>query len=92
LDEFATSIACPAVTQITDISDAKKSRRWVPSEYWVGGTVASNICWLGVERWPDRSAAADLLLRQEPEGEEDEEEDDGKDDDDEPDDGYSDWA
>ena len=42
---------------------------------------------------PDRSVAADVLLRQEPVEEEDEEEDDGKeeddDDDDTTDDGYS---
>ena len=41
---------------------------------------------------PDRSVAADVVLRQEPDEEEDEEEDDGKEDDhddDEDDDGYS---
>jgi hypothetical protein len=41
---------------------------------------------------PDRSVAADLLLRQEPDGEGEEEEDDGKEDDEdgeEEDDGYS---
>ena len=37
----------------------------------------------------DRSVAADVLLRQEPDEEEDEEEDEGDDDDDEGDDGYS---
>jgi hypothetical protein len=41
----------------------------------------------------DRSVAADVLLRQEPDGEEEEDEDDGKDDDDNDDDtnddGYS---
>ena len=39
---------------------------------------------------PDRSVAADVLLRQEPDEEEEEEEDDGKEDDDDDDeDGYS---
>jgi len=40
---------------------------------------------------PDRSVAADALLRQEPDEEDDEEEDDGKEDDedDDTDDGYS---
>jgi hypothetical protein len=40
----------------------------------------------------DRSVAADILLRQEPDGEDDEEEDDGKEDEDDDDkdgDGYS---